>query len=259
MSKLSVNQTHAINDHVLRFRFPQPVRFMTPAGVVYRTLDIQKQSEDFYVALPAAPQQVRVDPGLTVLVKMRVDLPTDLLYAQLEDPGDMLERLLPQPCSRRGHRSHARAGGSGVHSRAAGDPHHPENGLHHSRFRQRASRIGLAGLQRSRPGQRADDSCRESQPSQRNHRLATIEALGVLRDPKSLAKIKPFTRTTQDSPVRRAAQSAVSALRAGRRPADGLRELRDEVHSLRQENRELKSGLNDLKQQFEEGHRPEAQ
>ena len=93
MAKLSVNQTHAINDHVLRFRFPLPVRFMTPAGVVSHPR-YPKQAEDFYVALPAAPQQVRVDPELTVLVKMRIDLPTDLLHAQLEDPADMLGRLI---------------------------------------------------------------------------------------------------------------------------------------------------------------------
>jgi aminopeptidase N len=90
-------------------------------------------------------------------------------------------------------------------------------------------------------------------------RLATIEALGLLGDPRALAKIEPLTRTTKDSPVRQAALSAVSTLRAGRRPTDDLRELRDEVLKLRQENRELKSGLDDLKKQFEERHRPEAQ
>ena len=37
-------------------------------------------------------------------------------------------------------------------------------------------------------------------------RRATIDALGLLGDPKALAKVEPFTRTTQDSAVRRAAR-----------------------------------------------------
>ena len=380
MAKLSVNQTHAINDHVLRFRFPLPVRFVTPAGVVSRTLDIQKQAEDFYVALPAAPQQVRVDPELTVLVKMRIDLPTDLLYAQLEDPGDMLGRLIATTTlSGRDSREvidrlKRRLNEDPFHgvrleaSKALREAHTDEalaalldsTNQPDARVRQQVYadlsafysesvlNAALAAIERERnpdvlatvirilagygsktirellPRFLSDDSFRnlvadaaiEAMRAQddpvfipalletlttretaftthgfgnalgalawlaRNEenrdpvrtfldanlthpneaiRLATIDALGLLGDPKALAKIEPFTRTTQDSPVRRAALSAVSALRAGRRPADDLRELRDEVLSLRQENRELKSGLDDLKKQFEECHRPEAQ
>ncbi|MCU0982606.1 MAG: M1 family metallopeptidase, partial [Pirellulaceae bacterium] len=94
LARVSVRQTHAVSDKVLLFKFPLPVRLVTPAGVVERTLDIKAKSEDFYISLPAAPKQVRVDPDFTVLAKMRVQLPNDLLLAQLEDPADTLGRLL---------------------------------------------------------------------------------------------------------------------------------------------------------------------
>ncbi|MBL9136483.1 MAG: HEAT repeat domain-containing protein [Verrucomicrobiales bacterium] len=94
LARLSVRQTHTVSDKVRLFRFPLPVRFTTPAGVVDRTLNVEARAEDFYVALPAKPTRLRVDPEYTVLAKMRVELPNDLLHAQLENPDDCLGRLL---------------------------------------------------------------------------------------------------------------------------------------------------------------------
>lgn len=94
LARLSVRQTHTVSDKVRLFRFPLPVRFTTPAGTVERTFNIQAKAEDFYVALPAKPTRLRVDPDYTLLAKMRVELPNDLLHAQLEDPDDSLGRLL---------------------------------------------------------------------------------------------------------------------------------------------------------------------
>jgi aminopeptidase N len=380
MARLSVKQTQALNDNVLLFRFPLPIRFVTPDGVVSRTLEIREQAEDFYVALPAAPQQVRVDPDLTVLAKMRIDLPTDLLYAQLEDPGDMLGRLIAtttlsgrdnrevidrlkrrlnedpfpgvrleaskalreartdealdallastnQPDARVQQQVYTDLGAFYRESvldaalAAIDRERNPDvlatvirilasygsgaaretlsQFLSHDSFRNLVADAAIEAMrgqddpvfipalletlstrestftthgfgnalravawlarnEESRDPVRTFLAAKLAHPNDAI-RIAAIDALGNLGDPKALAKIEPLSRGLKESPIRTAALSAVSALRAERKPADDLHELRDEVLSLRQENRELKSGLDDLKKEFEERHRPEAQ
>ena len=90
---LQVRQVQALSDRVLLFNFPLPVRFHTPAGVVNRTLSVRAKAEDFAIALPAAPTQVRIDPDYTVLAKVKFVPPTALLHAQLANPDDVIGRL----------------------------------------------------------------------------------------------------------------------------------------------------------------------
>ncbi len=94
LAKLNVKQVQLLSENVLLFNFPLPVRFKTKAGLVDRTLTVKAKDEDFYVALPAAPETVRIDPDLTVLAKIRFSPPQDLLLAQLADATDMPGRLL---------------------------------------------------------------------------------------------------------------------------------------------------------------------
>ena len=358
---------------MLLFRLPLPVRFTTPSGVVSRILEIKGQAEDFYVKLPAAPTQVRVDPDYTVLAKLEVDLPTDLLYAQLEDPDDMLGRLIAvgtlsgrtsrevvDRLKRRlnedpfhGVRIQAskalgEAGTDEALQALLGSTHQPDARVRQqvysdlrafyrepvlasalaslegeqnpdvlatsvralAAYGSEATRAALlrmldqdsfrnlvadAAIEAMRGqddpvfitplremlatreagftthgfnralntlawlarNEAAKDHVREFIASKLEHpkrtvRRAAIEALGTLGDPKALAKIEPFARAGKDSRERRTAESAVKALRAGRKPVDDLRHLRDEVLALQAENRELKSDVSELKKKFEE-------
>jgi aminopeptidase N len=352
------------------------VRFKTSSGTVSRTLDIRELTEDFHIALPAAPQQVRVDPDYTVLAKVRLDLPTDLLYAQLEDPDDMLGRLLAL-AGQTGQETIAR-----LQRRLNEDPFHgvrieaskalraahtdpaleallaaadqPDPRVRQqvysdlsAFYRASVGTTALAAAERERnPDLRAAailslapygsaatrsallrslatdsfrnvvadaaieamrgqddpaflppllaalvdrgsaftshgfaralnalawlarndssrDRVREFLVAQLDDprpvvRRAAIEALGTLGDPKALAPLETFTRAPRNSPEHRTAATAVSALRAGRQPSAELSDLHREVVTLQQENRELRSDLEELRKKFEAVHLPKA-
>ena len=83
-----------VSERVMLFQFPLPVRFKTKAGVFERQVLVKEKSEEFYFALPEAPEVVRIDPELTVLAKIKFDPPKALLDAQLADSSDLLGRLL---------------------------------------------------------------------------------------------------------------------------------------------------------------------
>ncbi len=372
LARLSVKQTHAVSDKVLLFKFPLPVRFTTPAGVVERTFDIASAAEDFHVALPAAPTLVRVDPDFTVLARLRVQLPNALLWAQLEDESDALGRLLAvttlagrsdketverlkkrlnedsfygvrieaskalraahsddaleallastdQPDARVRQQVQTDLGGFYRESvlqaarttlerernpdvqtvalrtlaaygspdtralllralasdsfrnevasaaieamRGQDDPAYLTPLLDTLRAREAAFPTGafaraldtLAWLARH---EERKDEVREFLADQLDHpkraiRRAAITALGTLGDTRALGKLEPFTRAGRESPECRAAEAAVTALRAARKPSDDLRELRQEVLDLRKENRALKADVDELRKKLE--------
>lgn len=373
LARLSVRQTHAVSDTVLLFRFPLPVRFTTPAGVVDRTLDIAAKAEDFYVSLPARPTRLRVDPDFSVLAKLRVELPNDLLHAQLEDPDDALGRLLAvttlsgrtdQDTMARlkkrlnedpfhGVRVEASKALRAAHSEEALDAllastHQPDARVRQqvhedlgAFYRGSVLQAALAAVERERnpdaqtpliralaaygsPETKAillkllgtdsfrnavadaaidamrgqddpayiaplmdalrtresafttggftralqalawlarheenRDDVREFLADHLDHpkrpvRRGAIQALGTLGDPKALARIETFARGGKASPERRAAEAAVSTLRASKRPAEELRDLRNEVLDVQKENRELKKDIEALRKQFDE-------
>ena len=94
LARLSIEQVQKVSDRSLLFQFSLPVRFKTKSGVVDQHLLVKEKSEDFYLALPAAPEIVRIDPELTVLAKLNFAPPKALLDAQLADASDMLGRLI---------------------------------------------------------------------------------------------------------------------------------------------------------------------
>ncbi|HNQ87047.1 MAG TPA: M1 family aminopeptidase [Verrucomicrobiota bacterium] len=81
--------------------------------------------------------------------------------------------------------------------------------------------------------------------------LAALSALGDLGDPKALAIVEVFARSGEDTPERHAAEQALNTLRAARKPADQLRDLRNEMLGLQRENRQLRQELEDLKKTVE--------
>jgi aminopeptidase N len=91
---------------------------------------------------------------------------------------------------------------------------------------------------------------RVNHPQQRI-RLAALRALGTLGDPQAIAVVERFAAGAKDSPERGAAEPSLRALRAGRKPVDDLKNLRDELLALQQANRELRRELDDLKKRLE--------
>ena len=94
-AKLSIAQQQQLSEDVLLFDFPLPVRFLDEAGTAHDfTVRVHEKSEDFFFELPARPKIVRIDPELTVLAAIDFQPPNPLLFAQLENPDDMMGRLL---------------------------------------------------------------------------------------------------------------------------------------------------------------------
>ena len=92
--KSASNRTKKLSEDVLLFNFPLTVRFKSKAKTVDRQITVKEKAEDFYFALEAAPELVRIDPNYTLLAKISFNPPNPMLYAQLADKDDMMGRLL---------------------------------------------------------------------------------------------------------------------------------------------------------------------
>lgn len=93
LAHVTIRQDQKLSDRVLLFEFPFAIRFGLSNAVVNRQVTVRQKSEDFYFPLPQAPRTVQVNADLGVLAKISFDQPTAMLYAQLDDAGDMLGRL----------------------------------------------------------------------------------------------------------------------------------------------------------------------
>jgi aminopeptidase N len=94
MAKLNIKQVQALSENVLLFRFPLPVRFRSAGATNDRTVTVKEKEEDFYFALPEAPELVRTDPEGMLLAKIKFTPPAAMLTAQLADTNDVLGRVL---------------------------------------------------------------------------------------------------------------------------------------------------------------------
>jgi aminopeptidase N len=83
----------------------------------------------------------------------------------------------------------------------------------------------------------------------RSLQLASINALGTLGDPKAFAVLDTFATASKESPESAAATRAITALRAGRKPADDFKNLRQEVLDLEKTTRDLRKQLDELQSQ----------
>ncbi len=81
--------------------------------------------------------------------------------------------------------------------------------------------------------------------------LASINALGALGDPAAIAMLEKFSTSAKESPQRAAAERAVAELRAGRKPVDDFKNLRQEMLDLQKTSRDLRKELDDLKKKVE--------
>jgi aminopeptidase N len=93
LARVSVKQTQKISDEAHLFQFPLPLGFKSKSGVTDHTVQIRDKEEDFYIPLKAAPDVVRVDPGLTLLARINFKPAAPMLFAQLADKGDFTGQL----------------------------------------------------------------------------------------------------------------------------------------------------------------------
>ncbi len=94
LAKVSIQQTHKVDNDVLLFRIPTKLRFLVDGKFIDREIEIHEQHQDFYVPLPKQPQIVRFDPDYSVLAKIAFDKPDAMLFAQLGNQDDVIGRLL---------------------------------------------------------------------------------------------------------------------------------------------------------------------
>ena len=94
LARVSVKQTQKISDDAHLFQFPLTLRFKSKSGTTDHTVQVRDKEEDFYIPLKAAPDVVRVDPGLTLLARINFKPPTPMLHAQLADKTDLIGQLL---------------------------------------------------------------------------------------------------------------------------------------------------------------------
>ena len=93
LARVSVKQSQKISDEAHLFQFPLTLRFKSKSGTTDHTVQVRDKDEDFYLPLKAAPEVVRVDPGLTLLARINFKPPTPMLHAQLADKTDFLGQL----------------------------------------------------------------------------------------------------------------------------------------------------------------------
>ena len=93
LAKVSVEQTHKVDDNVMLFHFRTKIRFLIDDKVIDREIVVDSRQHDFYFALPKEPKIVRFDPDYGLLADIKFEKPTAMLYAQLENTDDIIGRL----------------------------------------------------------------------------------------------------------------------------------------------------------------------
>ena len=93
LAKVSVEQTHKVNDKVMLFHFRTKVRFLIDDDAIDREIVVDSKQHDFYFPLPKEPNIVRFDPDYGLLANIKFEKPTAMLYEQLENKDDVIGRL----------------------------------------------------------------------------------------------------------------------------------------------------------------------
>lgn len=93
LAKVSVEQTHKVDDKVMLFHFRTKVRFIMGDEIIDRSIVVDSKQHDFYFPLPRSPKVVRFDPDYGLLADIKFEKPTAMLYTQLENEDDIIGRL----------------------------------------------------------------------------------------------------------------------------------------------------------------------
>ncbi|HUU20554.1 MAG TPA: M1 family aminopeptidase [Sedimentisphaerales bacterium] len=93
LAKVSVEQTHEVNENVMLFHFRTKVCFVIDDEHLDREIVVDSKQHDFYFPLPKEPKIVRFDPDYGLLATVKFEKPTAMLYTQLENKDDVIGRL----------------------------------------------------------------------------------------------------------------------------------------------------------------------
>ncbi|HWN96160.1 MAG TPA: M1 family aminopeptidase [Methylomirabilota bacterium] len=102
LAKISVQQSQPVNENMVLFKFPLPVRFVSKSGTTERVLEVREKSEDFYVPLTEQPQLVRIDPNVSVLARINFRVPNAMQAVMLANQKDAVGQLIA--CEQMGER-----------------------------------------------------------------------------------------------------------------------------------------------------------
>lgn len=94
LAKITVTQSQLLTNQIGLFRFPLTLRFKGSFGSRDHLVTIAEKHQEFFVPLPSAPNQVRIDPDQTLLARITFEPPRPLLLEQLKDDKDMIGRVL---------------------------------------------------------------------------------------------------------------------------------------------------------------------
>jgi aminopeptidase N len=94
LAKVSVEQSHEVNDNVMLFHFRTKIRFVIDGKAIDRKIAVDSKQHDFYFPLQKQPSIVRFDPDYGLLASVTFKKPKAMLYAQLVNETDVIGRLL---------------------------------------------------------------------------------------------------------------------------------------------------------------------
>lgn len=94
LARVTVEQTHKVDDNTGLFQIPTKLRFVIDGHPVDHEIEIEDKKHEFYVPLAAQPEVVRFDPEYSVLAEVDFNKPQNMLEKQIVLEGDMMGRLL---------------------------------------------------------------------------------------------------------------------------------------------------------------------
>ena len=89
-----------------------------------------------------------------------------------------------------------------------------------------------------------------------NVKLASLNALGTLRDERAIPILERFAAAQKNTPERTSAERAIETIRAARKTTLEVGDVRREVIELQKQNRELRRDFDALKKKMDAGSTP---
>ncbi|PHR95060.1 MAG: hypothetical protein COA78_30890 [Blastopirellula sp.] len=93
LAKVTVSQTHKVDNDVLLFSVPVTLRFRIGEKYVDHEVLVNAKAHEFFIPLTGKPDIVRFDPEYTILANVTFEKPDEMLVAQLSDTNDMIGRI----------------------------------------------------------------------------------------------------------------------------------------------------------------------
>ncbi|MGY8770530.1 MAG: M1 family metallopeptidase [Pirellulales bacterium] len=93
LARVTVSQTHKVDNDVLLFSVPVTLRFRVGQKYMDHEVLVNAKEHEFFIPLASKPDNVRFDPEYTILANVSFDKPEEMFVAQLADANDMMGRI----------------------------------------------------------------------------------------------------------------------------------------------------------------------